>query len=700
MSLFSNVLTQEDIEYLNILPEVLNAKARLSTNNIQYFKVSLKESIRTALVNKLGLNLSNVTEIPMRWIKGDTAPHVDKGASIFENTYLVYITNSEGSFTLEDTSYPITENTGFVFSEGLLHSTDGTGTIPRLLLGPMNEFAEPVGSPIIYYDNYEDAVTGNYEDAIFSQGDNLILRTVGKYTEWKIGYDFNGNSYSTAVFNSGFDLSTLGINYARVYPYRPAPVVPVPPVVPVVQVTTVYTNSVHNGSNNTPGLVFDPTGTNLYITDYRTSTIWKVVYATGVSSSFYSFNNGMNLWGITFDTNGNMYVGGNATGNIYKITSSGVQTLLGNVGGNAGELTMGSDGFLYVAGANRVTKISPTGTVTPITANFIDGSRTTFDNAASVRMGPDGNLYVLDCNNGRVVRMSTTGANAITFAGSTTGIIGSLDGTGTNARLNFPIGSCMDSSGNLYTCDVNGYYIRKVTPAGVVTTIAGTGVIGSTDGIVGSATLQAIGICIGPDGNLWFLNIPNSSVRKITLLSPLTAQTSNGYTAPTPPSIPIICFLEGTEILCKDGYVAIENLQCGNLVMTLNGYKAIVGIKKDTLVNPGTNERTVDRLYSYDDKLFVTGAHSILVDSLTEEQKEKTANHLGLVFTEDVEKLFVTESKCKLMAYIDDNAKPWASEGIYTIWHIALENSDESANYGIYANGYLVESCSIKSVLK
>jgi hypothetical protein len=134
--------------------------------------------------------------------------------------------------------------------------------------------------------------------------------------------------------------------------------------------------------------------------------------------------------------------------------------------------------------------------------------------------------------------------------------------------------------------------------------------------------------------------------------------------------------------------------------MTLNGYKAIVGIKKDTLVNPGTNERTVDRLYSYDDKLFVTGAHSVLVDSLTEEQKEKTAIHLGLVFTEDVEKLFIAESKCKLMAYLDDNAKPWASEGIYTIWHIALENTDENANYGIYANGYLVESCCIKSLLK
>ena len=87
-----------------------------------------------------------------------------------------------------------------------------------------------------------------------------------------------------------------------------------------------------------------------------------------------------------------------------------------------------------------------------------------------------------------------------------------------------------------------------------------------------------------------------------------------------------------------------------------------------------------------------------MVDSLTQEQTEKTAKHLGLVFPDDVKKYFVAETKCKLMAYIDDNAKPWNSEGIYTIWHIALENADQTANYGIYANGYLVESCSIRTL--
>jgi len=388
MSLFSNVLTQEDIEYLNNIPEVLEAKARLSTTTVQYFKVSLNETIRTAL-NKMGLNLSNVSEVPMRWIKGDTAPHVDRGLTEFENTYLVYLNNSEGNFTLEDTAYPIAENTGFVFSEGLLHKTEGTGLVPRLLLGPMNEFAQPVGGvlAIRYYENYEDAasqidsIATNYLDYIVG---NPTDGNIGSYTRWKIAYT-DGSAFPSTVYNNGDNLASVFNGTIHLYPYTP--------------------------------------------------------------------------------------------------------------------------------------------------------------------------------------------------------------------------------------------------------------------------------------------------------------------TAP-------ICFLEGTQILCEHGHVRIEELKCGDLVKTINGYKAIVGIKKDTIVNPGTDERTVNRLYSYDDKLFLTGAHSVLVESLTQEEKEKTAAHLGLMFTEDVEKLFVAESKYKLMAYLDSRAKPWASEGKYTIWHIALESENENMNYGIYANTYLVESCSINSLNK
>ena len=161
------------------------------------------------------------------------------------------------------------------------------------------------------------------------------------------------------------------------------------------------------------------------------------------------------------------------------------------------------------------------------------------------------------------------------------------------------------------------------------------------------------------------------------------------------------CFLEGTTILCElDGveqYVAVEKLQKGTLVKTsLDGFKPVVLLGKGALQNPGDDARTENRLYkctpgNYPDlthDLFITGSHSILEFPITEKQKEDTVQHLG--------KLFVTDKKYRLMACVDDRAEPWNSKGTYAIWHFALENRDEGMNYGVYANGLLVESCSIR----
>jgi len=168
------------------------------------------------------------------------------------------------------------------------------------------------------------------------------------------------------------------------------------------------------------------------------------------------------------------------------------------------------------------------------------------------------------------------------------------------------------------------------------------------------------------------------------------------------PSAP--CFLEGTTILCKvDGvekYVPVQELAIGTLVKTsLDGYKPVVLVGKGTIQNPGTDERTENRLYkcspskypALKDDLYITGCHSILEFPITVKQKEDTVKHLG--------KLFVTDKKYRLMACVDQRAEPWNSEGAYTIWHFALENKDERMNYGVYANGgLLVETCPITTL--
>lgn len=151
--IYENVLSNEELYYLNNHPNVLLAKASLDAkpSGMVYFSVPITDSIRATLQSQFGLKLSENSQIPMRWIKGDTTPHVDVGSSNFQNTYLLYLNDSPGELIVDSQSYPIKTNTGFVFNEGLSHETYGTGSVSRLLVGPMNELIEPVGAPYIRY---------------------------------------------------------------------------------------------------------------------------------------------------------------------------------------------------------------------------------------------------------------------------------------------------------------------------------------------------------------------------------------------------------------------------------------------------------------------------------------------------------------------------------------------------------------------
>jgi hypothetical protein len=221
-SSFTNVLTSEELEYLNQLPEVMAAKAKLdsyTTNGRVYFTIPLTESLRTTLSERLGLDLSRVSTIPMRWIKGDTEPHVDVGASSFENTYLVYMNTSSGDFLIGTTSYPISENTGYVFHEGLSHYTQNTGSAPRLLLGPMNEFAQPVGaSTNFYYPSEADALANTN---LLAQYGNYEIFEVSGYTHWRIASSSTGSSPQNVTYYVGNVLAGTGSEIYYLYPTSP-----------------------------------------------------------------------------------------------------------------------------------------------------------------------------------------------------------------------------------------------------------------------------------------------------------------------------------------------------------------------------------------------------------------------------------------------------------------------------------------------
>lgn len=159
---YTYVLSNDSIDFILSHPSVAAAKLRILEKGAssEYFTLPLTATLRTELFETMGLQLSAVSSIPMRWIVGDTPVHQDHGVADFTNTYLVYLTNSPGNLVVDGVSYPIRRGYGYVFPEGLVHETVGTRNVtaasaaePRLLLGPMSEMGFAVGlAPGIYND--------------------------------------------------------------------------------------------------------------------------------------------------------------------------------------------------------------------------------------------------------------------------------------------------------------------------------------------------------------------------------------------------------------------------------------------------------------------------------------------------------------------------------------------------------------------
>lgn len=141
-----------------------------------------------------------------------------------------------------------------------------------------------------------------------------------------------------------------------------------------------------------------------------------------------------------------------------------------------------------------------------------------------------GNLYISDSYN-CTIRKITADGNVTTIAGS--GSLGSADGTGKSASFYSPAGLAVDASGNIFVADMGNNLIRKITPAGVVTTFAGSGIAGYADGTGTSASFSApTGLAIGTDGSLYVSDANTGLVRKITsagVVTTIAGNRTNGY---------------------------------------------------------------------------------------------------------------------------------------------------------------------------
>jgi len=201
-------------------------------------------------------------------------------------------------------------------------------------------------------------------------------------------------------------------------------------------------------------------------------------------------------------------------------------------------IAVDSSGNFFVADTinSRIRKIDSSGVVTTLagdgTFGYLDGTGTNaqFNYPIGVAVDSSGNVFVADESNHRIRKIDSSGV-VTTFAGD--GTSGYLDGTGTNAKFNCPSAVAVDSSGNVFVADSPNYRIRKIYSSGVVTTLAGDGTSGYLDGTGTNAKLGYInGIAVDSDGNLFVTDQTNRRIRKIDssgVVTTLAGDGTSGY---------------------------------------------------------------------------------------------------------------------------------------------------------------------------
>ncbi len=183
------------------------------------------------------------------------------------------------------------------------------------------------------------------------------------------------------------------------------------------------------------------------------------------------------------------------------------------------------EGNLYVSctGYSMIRKVAPSGLVSPFAGTYNvlgntdgPGSTATFNQPLGIGIDRSGNLYVADAGNNTVRKITPAGVVS-TFAG-TAGVAGDANGTGTAAQFDYPDGIAVDSAGNVYVSEWVNCMIRKITPAGVVSTLAGaTGAKGSVDGTGAGARFDhPSGLAVDGSGNVYVADYINDTIRKVT----------------------------------------------------------------------------------------------------------------------------------------------------------------------------------------
>ncbi|MEP6739721.1 MAG: hypothetical protein ABJA61_05045 [Caldimonas sp.] len=265
--------------------------------------------------------------------------------------------------------------------------------------------------------------------------------------------------------------------------------------------------------------------------------------------------------GMVFDGAGNLYVTGGGPKTVRKITPAGDVTTLAGLYARSGSvdgtgsaarfvdpqgIAFDNVGNLYVGDSLSMRMVTLAGVVTtlagmPFSQGFIDGTggAVKFGGIKSVVADSAGNAYLADSNN-NVIRKMTPAGVVTTFAGGGSvggNAAGFVDGTGTAAKFSAPVGLVIDAAGNLYVADYLNWSIRKITPAGVVSTLAGGGPTnpGFADGTGNAARFGGTtDLAMAPAGGIYVLDQSFAAVRLVSAAGVVTTLGNSGL-IPTGP---------------------------------------------------------------------------------------------------------------------------------------------------------------------
>lgn len=284
---------------------------------------------------------------------------------------------------------------------------------------------------------------------------------------------------------------------------------------------------------------------NVYLADSSNHRIRKItsqgVVSTFAGSGVAGCADGVGTYatfncpsGIAFDGDDDLYIVENHSHRVRKITKHGIVcTIAGSLRGfedgsgstskfySPSGIVLDTNKNIFIADPSnhRIRKITPQGVVSTIAGNgiagYVDGNSSSarFSSPQAITLDREGNLYVADYSNQRIRKITPSGIVS-TVAGSSRGY---QDGVGSQAQFNGPIAIAIDDAGNLLVADYHNHRIRKVTPQGVVSTVAGSGNAGHVDGECSKALFNyPHGVTFDSYGNVILADWSNHSVRKIS----------------------------------------------------------------------------------------------------------------------------------------------------------------------------------------